>query len=84
MSDALSGLADRIMTRQELEGELSKIFDQRIEVERGQYEEDCQGDDYFTFSVDAEEIGGYFDIYFILMQNRPDCYYITEVNYYFE
>jgi hypothetical protein len=53
-------------------------------VEQGLYDDDWIGDDYFTFSVDTDEIGGYFDIYYIRMPRRKELCYITEVNYYFE
>jgi hypothetical protein len=71
------------MTKGELNEYLSKIFDQRIGVEQGQYDEDWQGDDYFTFNVSDAEVGGFFDIYYIKM-NKQDYFYITEVNVYFE
>jgi hypothetical protein len=53
-------------------------------VEQGQYDDDWIGDDYYTFSVDGEEIGGYFDIYYMRMPRIDELCYITEVNYYFE
>ena len=72
------------MTEQELNKALSHYFGQEIKVEQGQYDEDWQGDDYYTFSVDEGELSGYFDIYYITMPNKKDYFYITEVNVYFE
>lgn len=72
------------LTEKELNADLSRIFGRTIEVEQGQYDDDWQGDDYYTFSVDDEEIGGYFDLYYISMPNKPNYFYITEVNAYFE
>ena len=79
----LMGLECERMTEQQLNDRLSEIFNQRIEVEQGLYDEDWQGDDYYTFCVDDEEIGGYFDIYYLKM-NRQDYFYITEICIYFE
>ena len=84
VAESLERLLHRRLTEQELNEQLSKIFNQRIEVEQGLYDDDWIGDDYFTFSVDTDEIGGYFDIYYIRMPRREEFCYITEVNYYFE
>ena len=80
----LENMAHRRMTEQELNKALSYYFGQEIKVEQGQYDEDWQGDDYYTFSVDEGELSGYFDIYYITMPNKKDYFYITEVNVYFE
>lgn len=84
VAESLERLLHHRLTEQELNNELSKIFNKRIEVEQGQYDDDWIGDDYYTFSVDGEEIGGYFDIYYMRMPRRDEFCYITEVNYYFE
>lgn len=83
VAKALLKLLHRRMTEQELNAKLTDIFRREIAIEQGQYDEDWQGDDYYTFSVDDAYIGGYFDIYYIKM-NKQDYFYITEVNYYFE
>jgi hypothetical protein len=84
VAESLERLLHRRLTEQELNERLSKIFNKRIEVEQGQYDDDWIGDDYKTFSVDDEEIGGYFDIYYMQMPRIEELCYITEVNYYFE
>ena len=84
VSDNLERLVHHRMTEQDLNKKLSEIFGSQIEVEKGLYDEDWQGDDYYTFCVDNEEIGGYFDIYYISMPHRPELFYITEVIYCFE
>lgn len=63
---------------------LTRLFGKAVEVEEGQYDEDWHGDDYFTFAVDDDELGGYFDIYYIQMPRRPDLFFITEVCVCFE
>lgn len=83
VADHLTELLHQRMTEQELNVKLTDIFGREIAVEQGQYDEDWQGDDYYTFSVDDAYIGGYFDIYYIKM-NKQDNFYITEVNYLFE
>lgn len=80
---ALNDLVCQRMTEDRLNGKLSTIFGKEITVEQGQYDDDWKGDDYYTFNVDDEEIGGYFDIYYLKM-NKTTCFYITEVNIYFE
>lgn len=84
VAESLERLLHHRLTEQELNDELSEIFNKRIEVEQGQYDDDWIGDDYYTFSVDDEEIGGYFDLYYIRMPRRDEFCYITEANYYFE
>lgn len=81
---ALEDLCSHRLTTRELNEELSRIFGKTIEVEEGLYDEGWQGDDYFTFSVDDDEIGGYFDLYYFQMPRRPDRFFISEVNAYFE
>ena len=81
---ALEDLCSHRLTTRELNEELSRIFGKTIEVEEGLYDEDWQGDDYFTFAVDDDELGGYFDLYYIQMPRRPDLFFITEVCVYFE
>ena len=83
VAKSLLQLLHRRMTEQELNAKLTHIFGREIAVEQGPYDEDWQGDDYYTFSVDDAYIGGYFDIYYIKM-NKQDYFYITEVDYYFE
>lgn len=80
---AMNSLMYLRMTESRLNAKLSEIFGKEITVEKGLYEEDWGGDDYFTFSVDDEVVGGYFDIYHI-KTNKGNTFYITEVNIYFE
>lgn len=80
---ALNDLYHQRLTESLLNENLSAIFGKKITVEQGLYDEDWTGDDYFTFSVDDEEVGGYFDIYYLKM-NRDEYFYITEVDIYFE
>lgn len=84
VADSLESLLHRRMTEPELNTQLSKIFNRHVKVEQGQYDDDWIGDDYYTFSVDDEEIGGYFDIYYMQMPRREEFFYITEVCYCFE
>jgi hypothetical protein len=84
VAESLERLLHHRLTEQELNERLSKIFNKRIEVEQGQYDYGWQGDDYYTFCVDDEEIGGYFDLYYIRMPRREELCYITEVYYCFE
>ena len=72
------------MDERELNESLSYYFGQPIKVEQGQYDDDWQGDDYYTFSVDEGELSGYCEIYYIDMPNKKGYFYITEVNIYFE
>lgn len=74
----LERLMHHRMTEQQLNEMLSKYFSTAIKVERGLYDEDWQGDDYFTCCVDDDEVGGYVDIYYLPMPNRPDYFYLTE------
>lgn len=80
----LQGMVHHRMNEEELNKSLSYYFGRDIKVEQGQYDEDWQGDDYYTFNVDDEEIGGVFDIYYINMPNKDGYFYLTEVNIYFE
>ena len=79
----LEGLEHMRMTEEELNERLTQIFGREVKVEQGQYDEDWQGDDYYTFCVDDEEIGGYFDIYY-LKTNGQDKFYISETCINFE
>ena len=84
LSKALENLCSYRLTKEELNEKLTRLFGKAVEVEEGQYDEDWQGDDYFTFAVDDEELGGYFDLYYIQMPRRPDLFFITEVCVCFE
>ena len=84
LSKALENLCSYRLTKEELNEKLTRLFGKAVEVEEGQYDEDWQGDDYFTFAVDDDELGGYFDIYYIQMPRRPDLFFITEVCFCFE
>lgn len=83
VSNNLRGLLHHRLTEQQLNEELSRFFGREIKVEKG-LDEEWDGDDYFTFCVDDEEIGGYFDIYYLPMPRKPEYFYLTEVNEYFE
>ena len=84
LSKALENLCSYRLTKEELNDKLTRLFGKAVEVEEGQYDEDWQGDDYFTFAVDDDELGGYFDLYYIQMPRRPELFFITEVCVYFE
>lgn len=84
LSKALENLCSYRLTKEELNEKLTRLFGKAVEVEEGQYDEDWQGDDYFTFAVDDDELGGYFDLYYIQMPRRPELFFITEVCVYFE
>lgn len=84
LSKALENLCTYRLTKEELNEKLTRLFGKAVEVEEGQYDEDWQGDDYFTFAVDDDELGGYFDLYYIQMPRRPDLFFITEVCVCFE
>lgn len=84
LSKALENLCSYRLTKEELNEKLTRLFGKAVEVEEGQYDEDWQGDDYFTFAVDDDELGGYFDLYYIQMPRRPDLFFITEVCVCFE
>jgi hypothetical protein len=84
LSKALENLCSYRLTKEELNEKLTRLFGKAVEVEEGQYDEDWQGDDYFTFAVDDNELGGYFDLYYIQMPKRSDLFFITEVCVYFE
>ena len=78
-------LHDR-MNENELNKTLSKIFGREINVEDCT-DEEWTGDWYYSFNVDDEEIGGFFDIYFLKMREHDDDemrFYITEVTCDFE
>ena len=79
LSKALENLCSYRLTKEELNEKLTRLFGKAVEVEEGLYDEDWQGDDYFTFAVDDKEIGGYFDLYYIQMPRRPELFFITEV-----
>jgi hypothetical protein len=79
ISRALNGMLSHRLTREQLDKMLSSIFGKTINVEKGLYDEDWVGDDYFTFCVDDDDIGGYFDLYYIPMPRKPDHFFITEV-----
>lgn len=81
--ESLEKLVHKRMTESELNERLTQIFGREVKVEQGQYDEDWHGDDYYTFCVDDEEIGGYFDIYY-LKTNGQDKFYITETCINFE
>ena len=80
--ERLENLVHKRMTESELNERLTQIFGREVKVEQGQYEEDWHGDDYFAFCVDDEEIGGYFDIYYL--KTNQDEFYITETCINFE
>lgn len=84
LSKALEDLCSYRLTKEELNEKLTRLFGKAVEVEEGQYDEDWQGDDYFTFAVDDDELGGYFDLYYIQMPRRPELFFITEVCVCFE
>jgi hypothetical protein len=84
LSKALENLCSYRLTKEELNEKLTRLFGKAVEVEEGQYDEDWQGDDYFTFAVDDDELGGYFDLYYIQMPRRPELFFITEVCVCFE
>lgn len=84
LSKALENLCSYRLTKEELNEKLTRLFSKAVEVEEGQYDEDWQGDDYFTFAVDDDELGGYFDLYYIQMPRRPELFFITEVCVCFE
>ena len=84
LSKALENLCSYRLTKEELNEKLTRLFGKAVEVEEGLYDEDWQGDDYFTFAVDDDELGGYFDLYYIQMPRRPDLFFITEVCVCFE
>jgi hypothetical protein len=84
LSKALENLCSYRLTKEELNEKLTRLFGKAVEVEEGQYDEDWQGDDYFTFEVDDDELGGYFDLYYIQMPRRPELFFITEVCVCFE
>lgn len=84
VSSNLERLTHHRLTEQALNEDISRIFGREIKVEQGLYDEDWQGDDYYTFSVDDDEIGGCFDLYYIRMPRREELFFITEVNYCFE
>ena len=79
LSKALENLCSYRLTKEELNEKLTRLVGKAVEVEEGLYDEDWQGDDYFTFAVDDKEIGGYFDLYYIQMPRRPELFFITEV-----
>lgn len=84
LSKALENLCSYRLTKEELNEKLTRLFGKAVEVEEGQYDEDWQGDDYFTFAVDDDELGGYFDLYYIQMPRKPELFFITEVCVCFE
>ena len=58
LSKALENLCSYRLTKEELNEKLTRLFGKAVEGEEGQYDEDWQGDDYFTFAVDDDELGG--------------------------
>ena len=71
------------MSEDNLNAFLKLVFKRDIKVEHGERDEDSFTDNFFTFEVADEQIGGYFDIYY-LKTNNPNVFYITEVTINFD
>lgn len=79
----LERLVQHRMSEDNLNAFLKLVFKRDIKVEHGERDEDSFTDNFFTFEVTDEQIGGYFDIYY-LKTNNPNVFYITEVTINFD
>lgn len=80
----LENLVHQRFNKKTLEEELSKIFNENIEIELGYEDIEDLPDWNFMFASTNKYIGGDFDVY-VLMQKNKDNFnntmYVTEVGY---
>lgn len=88
----LESLVHRRFNEETLNAELSKMFGEEVKVSTECCDEDKEwnGDWYYTFGIESEELYGYFDIYYLKMKEQPEDdddglrFFVTEVTYTFE
>ena len=69
-----------------------RLFGEEVKVSTECCDEDKEwnGDWYYTFGIESEELYGYFDIYYLKMREQPEDdddglrFFVNEVTYTFE
>lgn len=90
--DQLLDLLYHRFNEESLNKRLSEIFGEEVKVSTECCDEDKEwnGDWYYTFGIESEELYGYFDIYYLKMREQPEDdddglrFFVTEVTYTFE
>lgn len=89
VTDRLRSLLFRRFNEESLNRELSRLFEQEIQVCEMYYDAEWSCDWCFTFGTEGE-ISGVFDLYFLKMREQPEHnddglrFLITEYNYFFD
>lgn len=89
VTDRLHSLLFRRFNKESLNRELSKLFEQEIQVCEMDYDDEWSCDWCFTFGTEGE-ISGVFDLYFLKMREKPEHnddglrFLITEYSYFFD
>lgn len=84
VQNSMNALLHHRFNEEMLNERLSQIFGQQIEVSEVD-DEEWTGDWYYSFNVEDDEIGGFFDIYFLKMREQAEdvfdglTFYVTEV-----